>query len=90
MRKRLERTSVEEYRALSLGRKKKYAFTLSWIILVPITCYKIKVIRERRMREEIENERVRSNFCLYMCLITNRTSPIYRYNMVTQKGYKIK
>ena len=53
-------------------------------------CYKIKVIRERRMREKIENERVRSNFCLYMCLIINRTSSIYRYNMVTQKEYKIK
>jgi len=52
--------------------------------------YKTKVIRERQRRGRIENERVGSNLCLYVCLITDRTSPIYRYNMVTHKGYKIK
>jgi len=56
MRKRLERTSVEECRALFLGRKKN-AFTLSWITLVLITCYKIKVIRERQRRGRIERMR---------------------------------
>jgi len=34
----------------------------------------------------IENEIIESNFSV--CLIIDKKSHIYRYNMITQKGYK--
>jgi len=46
-------------------------------------CYKIKLITDRRIEGRIENEKMGNNFCV--CLITDKKSHIYRYNMVTHK-----
>jgi len=53
---------------------------------VLITCYEIKLITERRIEVRIENEIIGNNF--FVCLITDRKSLIYRYNMVIHKGCK--
>jgi len=64
MKKILERTSIKVCRALSLERKKKYVFTLSWITHMLIMYYRTKLITDRRIQGRIKNERIGRNSCV--------------------------